>query len=81
MAEPAPERCPVHAQDRPGGEWPCPLEPEPCPHFAQELQRRIDGMRAGNFWRVEHLADGTWRHHEYVNHEPTGRARTLGGDD
>lgn len=77
MNEPVPERCPVHAQDRPGWEWPCPAYPEACAHFTAEMMRRLADMQNGNYWRMERVDQNMVIHHEYVDHKATGRTRTL----
>lgn len=80
--------CPVHSHA--GADalnaWPCP---DDCPDFHDELVRRIEDVRAGNFFRMVSDDQGTQataddmlagRHmwQEYRNGEPYGDPRPHG---
>lgn len=77
-----PERCPVHGRDEPGWEWPCPAavegdppDAETCPYFIEELERRIEEVRGGHYFKIEWLPDGRRVSQEYRDHQPYGEPK------
>ncbi len=68
-----PLRCPVHANE--SGRWACP---DDCPHFLDELDRRIDDViRNGNFTRTWVGDDGTVYRQTSRCHQPVGQPRPV----
>lgn len=60
--------CPVHA-DADADEayaWACPVE---CEHLLDELERRIDEVRKGNFVRMTNR-DGVLYRQSFRDHQP-----------
>lgn len=76
-----PDRCPVHSTDEPGHEWPCPMahegdppDAETCPHFVAEIERRIEDIKGGHYFKYEKTLNG-WQSQEYRNHQPYGEPK------
>lgn len=72
--------CPVHGDPNgPLRRWPCPVAEEgdpsgtqTCEHFVAMIQRQVEEVEAGNFFRRWRDDDGRNWSQEYRNHFPVG---------